>query len=49
MDGLNETQVVLSTISGSPLDSFELFYEELISSKPQNRIRRVRVASASKR
>jgi hypothetical protein len=33
----------------SPLDAFQLFYEELISSKPSNnRIRRIRPATTSK-
>jgi hypothetical protein len=43
--GLNGRRSALST-NGS-LESFKLFYEELTSSKPISRIRRVRPAAAA--
>lgn len=34
--------------TGSPLEEFKLFYEEIAATKPwQNRIRRVRIANAN--
>ncbi|HET9722009.1 MAG TPA: hypothetical protein VFP32_03195 [Candidatus Saccharimonadales bacterium] len=38
----------MSAKKGEALDSFKLFYEELINNKPiNNRIRRIRQASAA--